>query len=152
MKPKYPQAPPFANVTEIETFLAKPMLARLCSHNKDGTIHIMPIYYLYKNGEFLFGTQAASRKIKNLRRDTRVTVLIDASEPELQAVLAYGEAILDYEDVVPKRVDILERYYESPEQAKAFAEKLARAWETVIIHMRPTQMVTFDYSKPFSIE
>ena len=152
MKLKYPQAPPFANSHEVETFLAKPLLARLSSHNEDGTIHITPIYYLFENGEFLFGSQLLSRKVKNIQRDKRVTVLIDAQEPVLQAVMAYGEAVLDYEDVVSKRVKILERYYESPSQAKAFAEKLAKAWKTVIIHVQPTRIVTFDYSKPFSID
>lgn len=152
MKLKKPQAPPFANDHEIETFLARPLCARLSSHNEDGTIHMSPIYYLYKDGEFLFGTQAASRKVRNIQRDGRVTALIDTHNPELQAVMAYGEAILDYEDVVQKRVKILERYYESPAQAQAFAEKLARAWVTVIIRLRPTRMVTFDYSKPYSID
>lgn len=152
MKSKYPQAPPFANDQEIETFLAKPLIARLGSHNADGTIHIAPIYYLYQNGEFLFGTQEQSRKVKNIQRDQRVTVLIDAYEPILQSVMAYGEAVLDYEDVISKRVKILERYYESPSQAQAFAERLARAWKTVIIHVKPSRIVTTDYSKPFSIE
>jgi len=152
MKSKYPQAPPFANDHEIKTFLGKPLLARLSSYNEDGTIHIAPVYYLYTNGEFLFGTQELSRKITNIHRDKRVTVLIDSYEPILQSVLVYGEAILDYEDVISKRVKILERYYESPAQAKAFAEKLAKAWKTVIIHVRPTQLVTVDYSKPFTID
>jgi nitroimidazol reductase NimA-like FMN-containing flavoprotein (pyridoxamine 5'-phosphate oxidase superfamily) len=152
MKSKHPQAPPFANDQEIETFLKKPIVARLSSHNEDGTIHMAPIYYLYENGEFLFGTQELSRKVKNIHRDNQVTILIDTYEPILQAVLAYGEAALDYEDVVSKRVKILERYYESPAQAKVFAEKLAKAWKTVIIHVRPARLVTFDYSKPFAIE
>ena len=124
----------------------------MSSKNEDGTIHIAPVYYLFENGEFLFGSQELSRKVKNIQRDRRVTVLIDANEPVLQAVMAYGEAVLDYEDVVSKRVKILERYYESPSQAKTFAEKLAKAWKTVIIHIRPTRIVTFDYSKPFSID
>ena len=128
------------------------MLARLSSHNKDGTIHIAPIYYLYTNSEFLFGTQELSRKVKNIHRDKRVTVLIDSHEPILQAVIAYGEAVLDYDDVITKRVKILERYYESQAQAQAFVEKLARAWKTVIIHVKPTRLVTFDYSKPFTID
>jgi nitroimidazol reductase NimA-like FMN-containing flavoprotein (pyridoxamine 5'-phosphate oxidase superfamily) len=151
MKSKYPQAPPFANNYEIETFLAKPLLARVSSHNDDGTIHIAPVYYLFENGEFLFGSQELSRKVKNIHRDRRVTVLIDAYEPVLQAVMAYGEAVLDYQDVL-KRVKILERYYESLSHAKSFVEKLAKAWTTVIIHVRPTRIVTFDYSKPFSID
>ncbi len=152
MGSKHPQAPPFDNELEIADFLAQPQLARFCSHNPDGTIHAAPVYYLFENGEFLFGSQVLSRKVKNIQHDPQVTVLIDAYEPVLQAVLAYGEAVLDFEDVVEKRVRILERYYETPAQARAFAERLASAWQTVIIHLRPNRLVTFDYSKPFSID
>ena len=152
MKNKHPQAPPFDNELEIADFLAQPQLARFCSHNPDGTIHAAPVYYLYENSEFLFGSQVLSRKVKNIQHDPQVTVLIDAYEPVLQAVLAYGEAVLDFEDVVEKRIRILERYYETPAQARAFAERLASAWQTVIVHVRPARLVTFDYSKPFSID
>ena len=152
MKSKHPQAPPFADHNEIEAFLVKPLLARLGSSNEDGTIHIAPLYYVYEGGEFLFGTQDVSRKAKNIRRDKRVTVLIDATNPVLQAVMAYGDAILDYDDVITKRVKIFERYYKSPTEAKAFAERLANAWKTVIIRLRPTKIVSVDYSKSFSID
>ena len=152
MKSERPQAPPFDNRQEIEAFLARPLLARLCSHNRDGSIHIAPVYYLYENGEFLLGTQVRSLKARNVQRDRRVSLLIDAEEPVLQAVLVYGEAELDEQEVVEKRVRILERYYDQPDRARAFAEKLARAWKTVILHVRPTRMVTVDYSKPFSID
>lgn len=152
MKRKHPQAPPFANNDEIETFLKKPLIARLSTHNADGTIHMAPVYYLYENGEFWLGTQERSRKVQNIHRDQRVTLLIDQVEPVLQAVLAYGEAALDYEDVVSKRIKILERYYETPAQAKAFVEKLTRAWQTVILHVQPKRLVTFDYTKPFTID
>lgn len=85
-------------------------------------------------------------------RDSNVSVLIDASEPVLQAVLAYGDAYLDYEDVVAKRVEILEKYFPSRSEAQSFAERLARNWKIVIIRVKPTRIVTFDYSKPFPIE
>jgi len=57
-KPKKPQAPPFADQNETQTFLERPLLARLSTHNPDGTIHNAPLYFLFKDGEFLFGTQA----------------------------------------------------------------------------------------------
>ena len=62
----------------MEAFLQRPLLARFCSLNADGSIHATPIYYLYQDGEFLFGTQVRAHKIRNIRRDKRVTVLIDA--------------------------------------------------------------------------
>jgi len=151
-KSKYPQAPPFADQHEIETFLSKPLLARLCTHNEDGTIHIAPLYFLYSKGEFLLGTQHLSRKVKNIQHHNRVTILIDSSEPVIQAVMVYGEAVLDYDDVIAKRVKILGRYYPSLAEAQEFAERLAKAWKTVIIRVKPTKFVSVDYSKPFSIE
>jgi hypothetical protein len=79
-------------------------------------------------------------------------VLIDTYDPVLQAVLAYGEAELDFQDVLEKRVKILAKYYESPSEARAFAERLSKAWKTVIIPVRPTRVVTFDFNKPLSID
>jgi len=149
---KHPQFPPFANEQEMESFLKRPLLARFCSLNANGSIHATPIYYLYQDGEFLFGTQVAARKIQNIRRDKHVTVLIDTDEPVLQSVLVYGPAELDFEDLLEKRVRILERYYQDPAHARTFAETLTKAWETVIIHVKPTKLVTVDYSKPYSIE
>ena len=152
MKTKHPQAPPFANIQEIEAFLARPLIARFSCHNNDGTIHISPIYYIYEDGEFFFGTQELSRKVKNIRRDDLVSVLIDTIDPIMQAVMVYGNAILDYEDVVTKRVKIIERYFETRTDAEGFVERLTEAWKTVIIRLKPTKIVSFDYSKPFSID
>jgi general stress protein 26 len=152
MKSKHPQAPPFSNNEEIERFLAKPNLARFGSFNEDGTIHIAPLYFLYDHGEFLLGTQTTSRKVRNIQRDNRATILIDQVEPIMQSVLVYGNAILDYEDLVAKRVKIIERYFESSTAAKSFVERLTKSWETVIIRVRPSQIVSVDYSKPFSID
>ena len=90
--------------------------------------------------------------MKNIQRHNRVTILIDSSEPEIQSVMAYGEAALDYEQVIEKRVKILRRYYSSPTEAQVFAERLAKAWKTVIIRVKPTKLVSVDYSKPFSID
>ena len=152
MNEKHPQAPPFENGIEMQAFLERPLLARLCSLNEDGSIHATPIYYLYQGGEFLFGTQVRAHKIQNIQRDQHVTVLIDTDEPVLQSVLVYGKAELDFEDVLEKRVRILERYYDDPAQARAFAQRLAAAWQTVIIRVKPTKVVSVDYTRPFSID
>lgn len=152
MNEKHPQAPPFENGIEMQAFLERPLLARFCSLNEDGSIHATPIYYLYQGGEFLFGTQVRAHKIQNIQRDQHVTVLIDTDEPVLQSVLVYGKAELDFEDVLEKRVRILERYYDDPAQARAFAQRLAAAWQTVIIRVKPTKVVSVDYTRPFSID
>jgi len=141
----YPQMPPFTQA-EIEIFLSKPLVARLGSINEDGTIHLTPIYFKYEKNEFILGTQTASRRIRNIKRNPNVTILMDDTNDPYQAVMVYGKAVLDYEDVLQKRTAILEKY-ETKEQAIKSAQGLCEKWSSVIIHIRPDRIVSYDYGK-----
>ena len=145
----YPQAKPFMH-DEIEPFLSQPLIAKLCTPNQDGSIHIAPLWFKYQNGEILLGTQEVTRKVANVKRNSAVTVLIDTHEPTLQAVIVQGQATLDYEDTIPKRVAIIEKYMKA-EEAIGLANQIASAWDPVIIRVKPEQMTSFDYSKGFGV-
>jgi PPOX class probable F420-dependent enzyme len=147
--PIYPQAKPFAP-DDIGQFLAQPLIAKLSTLNKDGTIHTVPIWFKYQEGEFLFGTQEISQKVRNIKRDSRATVLVETTEPNLKGIIAYGTAQLDFEDVVSKRCQIFEKYM-SAEEAGALAERLAGRWNPVIVRVKVDRMVTFDYAQGFGI-
>jgi general stress protein 26 len=145
----YPQAYPMT-VEEIGNFLDLPLIAKLSSHNKDGTIHTVPIWFKHQEGEILLGTQEISQKVQNIKRDARVTVMVDTTEPRLKGVVMYGHAQLEYEDVIPKRTSIFEKYL-SPEEAPGLAEKLASTWMPVVIRIKPDKIISFDYSKGFGL-
>ena len=145
----YPQAFPMT-FDEIEEFLELPLIAKLSTHNKDGTIHTVPIWFKYRDGEILLGTQEISQKAQNLKRDSRVTVLVDTTEPRLKGVIVYGHAELVNEDVIPTRISIFEKYL-GPEDAPGLAEKLANTWTPVAIRIKPDQIISFDYSKGFGL-
>jgi PPOX class probable F420-dependent enzyme len=145
----YPQARPFIP-DDIAQFLAQPLVAKLSTHNPDGTIHTVPIWFRYHEGEFLFGTQDITQKVQNIRRDNRVTVLIETTDPNLKAVMAYGTATLDYADVIAKRRLIFEKYMPAADAA-ALAARLADQWKPVIVRVRPERMVTFDYAQGFGV-
>jgi PPOX class probable F420-dependent enzyme len=144
MKP-YPQMPPFTQ-DEIVAFLNEAPLARLCSLNSDGTIHIAPVYFKYDNGDIIIGTQDMTHKVRNIKNNPQVTLLIDNQTPPWKGVLIYGKAELDYEDVVAKRASVFERYM-SPDDAHAFAADLANNYTPVVIRVKPTHIVSYDYSK-----
>lgn len=142
----YPQMPPLTR-EEIETFLHQPLIAKLGTLNDDGTIHLAPVIFKFEGGEFLIGTQDANRRIRNIKRNSRVSLLIDDPTPPFKGVLVYGQADLDYEDVLSKRTRIFEKYNPSHEQAARMAEGFCARWPSVIIRIKPDQMVSFDYSK-----
>jgi PPOX class probable F420-dependent enzyme len=145
----YPQAHAMS-VEEMASFLARPLIAKLCTHNRDGSIHIVPIWYRYENGEILLGTQEITQKVQNIKRDNRVTVLVDTAEPKLGGVIMYGTAELDYDEVIPTRISIFERYMDA-EGAPALAARLASQWKPVIVRIKPERVVTFDYNKGFGV-
>ncbi|MBE3067305.1 MAG: pyridoxamine 5'-phosphate oxidase family protein [Chloroflexi bacterium] len=141
----YPQMPSLTQ-DEIEIFLSRPLIARLGTINEDGTIHIAPIYFKYEKGEFILGTQKVSRRVRNIKRNPKVTLLIDDPTPPFKAVLVYGQAELEYDDVVQKRITIFEQF-DTKEEAIQTAEGICNKWPSVVIRLKPDRIVSFDYSK-----
>jgi nitroimidazol reductase NimA-like FMN-containing flavoprotein (pyridoxamine 5'-phosphate oxidase superfamily) len=141
----YPQMPPLAP-DELESFLKQPLIARLGTINEDGTIHLTPIFFRYENGEIILGTQQVSRRVRNIQRNPNVTLLIDDTTGPFRAALIYGKATLEYDNVIEKRTTIFEKYG-PPEQAYKKAEGLCNKWPSVVIRVKPVQIISFDYSK-----
>ncbi len=144
----YPQAP-YMNEEEVISLFDEAIFARLATTNVDGTIHIAPVYFKYEDGQILIGTQDPSRKIRNIKRNNNVSVLIDVTDVPFRGALVYGTAELDYEDIIPKRIAIFQRrpWEPSREDAEEYARKLTDKWKGVIVRVTPERVVTFDYSK-----
>jgi PPOX class probable F420-dependent enzyme len=144
-KVEYPQLPSMTD-SELEDFLDQAQFARLATMNEDGTIHLAPIFFKHQDGQILMATQDPSRKVRNIKRDNRVTVLVDTTDVPFKGALIYGRAELDYEDVIAKRVAIFRRRL-SLEDAETYAKRLSGKWRCVIIRITPLRIASFDYSK-----
>ena len=146
-KVDYPQLPAMT-AEELVAFFENAQFARLGTLNEDGTIHIAPIFFRYDetSGQILMATQDPSRKVRNIKRDNRVSVLIDTTDVPFKGALIYGTAELDYEDVIRKRMTIFERRL-SREDAETYATRLSGKWQCVILRITPKRIASFDYSK-----
>jgi nitroimidazol reductase NimA-like FMN-containing flavoprotein (pyridoxamine 5'-phosphate oxidase superfamily) len=142
---EYPQLPDMTD-EELLSFFEEAEFSRLATINEDGTVHVAPMLFKYDNGQILMATQDPSRKIRNIKRNNNVTVLIDTTEVPFKGALVYGTAELDYEDVISKRMAIFERRL-SREEAEIYAKRLSGKWQCVIIRITPTHIASFDYSK-----
>lgn len=139
------QAPPLTN-EETESLLKGNIIARVCTHNKDGTIHAAPVSYRYMNGQIVILSYAPSRKTRNIKQNNDVTVLID--NESVQGVLIYGKAELEYGNVYQLAVSMWEKAFRAP---KDKVERLVKAYldkvKFVIVKITPQSIVTFDYTK-----
>lgn len=143
------QAPPLTS-EEIESMLKESRYARICTHNKDGTIHAMPIAYRYMNGQILILSLLKSRKNKNIERNSDVTVLVDTPDP-LRGILIYGTAEVDYGNIYEWALRITEASPplrgKSKEELQRFTKAYLDAFRMAIVKVTPKHFVTFDYTK-----
>ena len=142
---EYPQLHAMSD-DELVSFFNEAQFARLGTINEDGTVHLAPIFFKYDDGQIIMATQDPSRKVRNIKRDNRVTILIDTTDVPFKGALIYGTAELDYEDVISKRIPIFGKRL-SRDDAETYARRLSGKWKCVILRITPTRIASFDYSK-----
>jgi len=88
----------------LTDFLAANMKVQVATIGPDGTPHLSTLFYVMDNGNLAFWTYGRSQKIVNLRRDPRITCLVEDGEDyfELRGATITGKARLieEYDELV----------------------------------------------------
>jgi len=99
---------------EIDAFVASRRTAILGTLGKDGQPHLVAMWFGWIDGVMWFETKAKSQKAVNLRRDPRVTVLLEdgLTYDTLRGVALEGtaEIVEDPDALWRLGVDVWERY------------------------------------------
>ena len=67
--------------------------ATLATHNKDGSIHTTPVWYLFENEKFYIDAKSSSRKSRNVAARSNATILVDIRQPGTERwIYASGSA------------------------------------------------------------
>ncbi len=115
---------------EIQAFLAEEKVAVTTSFGPRGWPHSMPLWYIVRDGRVWTWTFRKSQKVKNLQRDPRATVLVEAGYDEysnLRGAMFECEAVFheDLDLIVEFAQELTARYAPegvepSPEATAAF--------------------------------
>jgi PPOX class probable F420-dependent enzyme len=128
-------------------------IAVVASNGPRGWPHVMPLWYVPREGEIWIWTYAKSQKAKNLERDPRATLLIETGTEynELRGVQIEAEAelIRDVDRVVGFAKELTVRYSEGIESVEgdAAAGLRAQAPKRVSIHFHPKRIASWDHGK-----
>lgn len=118
-----------------------------------GWPHSMPLWFVVRDGDIWVWTFAKSQKVKNLERDDRCTLLVEAGEQynELRGVQieARAEIIRDLDRVVDFAKELTLRYSEGIEEIEgdAAAALEAQAPKRVALHFHPVRTASWDHRK-----
>jgi nitroimidazol reductase NimA-like FMN-containing flavoprotein (pyridoxamine 5'-phosphate oxidase superfamily) len=88
---------------EVQTLLGEEIKVQVATIGADGMPHLSTLFYVVIDGKIAFWTYGKSQKIVNLRRDSRVSVLVEGGIDyhELRGVSITGRARLveDYDEI-----------------------------------------------------
>jgi Pyridoxamine 5'-phosphate oxidase len=78
----------------VAELLGARLIAKLATLDRNGSIHLVAMWFLHEDGALLIPTSSATRKIRNLERNPRSTVMIDDSRGgfDLRGVTLVGRA------------------------------------------------------------
>ena len=141
---------------ELAAFIAEQKSLQVACHDRDGSIHLSTLWFAMVDDCFAFGTYTKSQKIVNLRRDDRITLLLeDGLEYDLlRGAMIKGRAVMHAEDGASgadqvrrvARAVMRRNEPDIPEEHFEGAVGLWAAKRTVVI-VKPEKVVTWDHTK-----
>ncbi|MDA1036330.1 MAG: PPOX class F420-dependent oxidoreductase [Chloroflexi bacterium] len=124
---------------QIDQFLDRPLIAHVTSLREDGSPHTVPVWYQYAEGRFYVFTPSNSVKVRNLRRDPRLTISIASEDEPYRYVVADGVAELSDEHALDRGGAIGSRY--RGDGGPAYVENIDSKYGGVtIVTLEPTRV------------
>lgn len=123
------------------------------SFGSRGWPHLMPLWYVVRDGEVWIYTYGKSQKVKNLERDPRATLLVETGHEytELRGVMIEAEAEIhpDYETAFEVGKELALRYAEGFDSLEGDALKVVeeQAKKRVAVRFVPKNVASWDHSK-----
>jgi PPOX class probable F420-dependent enzyme len=137
---------------EVAAFLSGSRIANIATIGPSGQPHLVAMWYGLINGAVCFETKSKSQKAVNLRRDPRITVLIEAGDSydQLRGVSIEGTAAIiedpDADEYWAAAVSVWERY-NGPYTAEIqpLVEEMMK--KRVVVRVDPVRVRSWDHRK-----
>ncbi len=124
---------------------------QVASIGPKGYPHLVAMWYVVIDGLIHFTTFRKSQKILNLKRNPKISVMLESGKAytELKGIVIEGEAELIDDPVQTARVQALvgAKYNGIPVRTDTPEAALAVASKRVIVRVRPVDVYSWDHSK-----
>jgi PPOX class probable F420-dependent enzyme len=128
---------------EIRSFLLKgTFTGKLGTINKNGTPHVVPIWYTLDEDNIIFNTSDNSVKAKNIRHDNRVRLCVDDQAPLYSFVTIDGiaEIISGEPSIIFKWAKIIAARYMGDDKAEEYGKRNSSEGE-LLIKIKPIKVI-----------
>ncbi len=136
---------------DVSAFIDEQKSLQVACLGSDGWPHLTTLWFAVVDGCVAFGTYTRSQKIMNLRRDPRISVLLEDGliYEELRGVMIKGRAALvDEPDSVHRYARAIMERNQSDVDVEHLDE-IARHWaaKRTVVVVEPDETVSWDHTK-----
>lgn len=152
------------SASEQADLLQEQRVVIVSSHGPRGWPHSMPMWFTLREpegephpdsalGEIWIWTYAKSQKVRNLERDPRATLLVEAGEEYIELrgiqIEAEAEIVRDHERVLEFGKELTIRYSEGIDSIEGYAAEAMRAQASkrVAIRFTAKRVASWDHRK-----
>lgn len=136
---------------EVAEFVASQRVVVVATNGPGGWPHLMPLWYVVRDGQIWSWTYAKSQKVKNLERDSRATLQIETGEQyhELRGVMVRANTVVhrELDTVATLGAEIFQRYGTSAVGDEWLEAVRAQAAKRVGLQFLPEQVASWDHRK-----
>ena len=136
---------------EVDAFLEEQRTMAVATIGADGRPHVVAMWYAFVDGALCFWTFAKSQKVVNLRRDPRITGLVEDGDDygTLRGVelIATAHVTDDEDELLKFGVAQFERYQGMPANDAAIAGVKKMAAKRVLVKLEVERVVSWDHRK-----
>ena len=135
---------------EVAAFLEEQKILNVATIGPSGHPHVVAMWFVVLDGKPAFWTFGKSQKVTNIRRDPKITGLVESGESynELRGVELVGTARLleDYDTILDLGMRVATKYTGAPGEAGLpFVEKQAAKRVGIVIDV--DHVVSWDHTK-----
>jgi PPOX class probable F420-dependent enzyme len=137
------------NSEQIDAFLAEPRHAIVSVIRSDGAPQSSPVWILYEGEKIYVSILVDSAKFRQLERDPRISLCVDAGHPDARAVLIEGTAELNREESAwSEEVSwkICRRYHETEAEARDFDSQMKSQGPSALVVVSPRRIIGRDFN------
>jgi PPOX class probable F420-dependent enzyme len=136
---------------EAAAFLAEERVLVVATIGRDGWPHLMPLWYVVREGEPWATTYAKSQKVRNLERDPRCTLQVEAGEryDELRGLMVKAHAELVHDAALVEDLEraVFLRYHGRDPDADDAAGLVRQAPKRVALRFLLRERASWDHRK-----
>jgi PPOX class probable F420-dependent enzyme len=141
---------------ELAQLLDEQRVVTVASFGPRGWPHLMPMWFTARDGEVWIWTFAKSQKVRNLERDPRATLQVEAGDEyhELRGAMIEAEAVIERDPgtILEFGIEMTRRYAggDGGDEAldpQAVETMRAQAAKRVAIHFVPRRISSWDHRK-----